>query len=252
MLIDLLSSENYITFSIPMTKVFGLEGAVYCSELINIYKKATAKNKLVDKEYIKIDRNYIFNRTTIDIETQLKYDINWAKIGLLEKSKESDDVIKLDLNLLVSMFTGTDVTTLNNLAKKAQIKSPKGIKEAKRTVLCTSLKNNIICSNDELLKSLRDWIDCIFQLPDSYLTKKQVEVFQKTLDSYTNGDLDIALEIVNIAIAHGWKDCSWAINSYEKSKQIHSISVQNKQLNAPRKTKQEKATIKDLNTAILF
>ena len=39
MLIDLLNSSNYIMINRDAIRVFGLNTAVYCSELLNIYKK---------------------------------------------------------------------------------------------------------------------------------------------------------------------------------------------------------------------
>ena len=63
MLIDLLCTDNYVSFNINIAKVMGLNYAIYISELLNISNKATAKKKLLDGKF-KVDRDYIANRTT--------------------------------------------------------------------------------------------------------------------------------------------------------------------------------------------
>ena len=45
MLIELLSQSNYISVNIKLAKIFGVEGAIYISEILNIYDKAVRKNK---------------------------------------------------------------------------------------------------------------------------------------------------------------------------------------------------------------
>lgn len=49
------------------------------------------------------------------------------------------------------------------------------------------------------------------------MSKKTVTEFQNTLFAYTK-DVDIAIKIVNIAAANGYRDCSWAIQLYEQNK----------------------------------
>ena len=51
---------------------------------------------------------------------------------------------------------------------------------------------------------------------------------------YTQGDLEIALKIVNIASVRGYKECQWAINVYEQEKRTT--------INKPRVTTQQRAS----------
>ena len=64
MLLDVFDNDNSISINYKTIQIFGLPTAVYLTELINIYKKATRKNKL-DNEYFKVDRNYINNISRI-------------------------------------------------------------------------------------------------------------------------------------------------------------------------------------------
>jgi hypothetical protein len=246
-MLELLTSDNYISFNIKAAHILGLTGAIYCSELINIYNKATKKSKLTEDGFFKIDRKYIADRTTIPIEDQLVIDLNWIKLSLMEKKSDNPDVIKIDFQLLISILADKDIELLDDVKKKLAIKSPRGVKETKRQAICNNLKNGIVCSNYELLTALRDWVDAIFSNPTGYLSKKSIEIFQQTLNNYTKGDLDLALSIVKIAISNGYKDCSWAISIYEKSEQIkanNKLEVNNR---IPRVTEQKRATKKDIS-----
>lgn len=51
---------------------------------------------------------------------------------------------------------------------------------------------------------------------------------QKTLDDFTKRDLDLALEILNIAAINGWKDIQWAINKYNDMK-VNKTNLNNTQ-----------------------
>ena len=62
--------------------------------------------------------------------------------------------------------------------------------------------------------------------------------FKNRLDDYCNGDLEKALAIIDIATVHGYIDCQWAINLFEKEiiNQLGSINPQS----AVRVTEQKK------------
>jgi hypothetical protein len=249
MMIELLTQDNYISFNIKAAHILGLTGAVYCSELFNIYSKASRKAKITEDGFFKVDRKYIADRTTISIEDQLVIDLNWIKLSIMEKKPDNPDSIKIDFKLLLSILSDNDTELLSDVKKKLETKSPRGVKETKRQAICNNLKNGIICTNEELLTALRDWVDAIFSNPTGYLSKKSIEIFQQTLNNYTGGDLDLALNIVKIATANGYRDCSWAINSYEKSKQMNSIKPQTSQ-RMPRVTEQKRATKDDVGPNI--
>ena len=70
MLIDLLSTSNYVSYNIRLAELLGLHAAIYLSELMNINDKAIRKNKLNDN-YFKLKREYITSRTTFDVKTFL-------------------------------------------------------------------------------------------------------------------------------------------------------------------------------------
>lgn len=253
MLVDLLSSDNYISVNISMIKLFGLSGAVYCSELLSIYNKAKRKQKIEDG-YITVDRNYIMERTTITVEEQLKFDVAWTKLNLLTKNPDNPDNIRLDLELLLSLFTSTTMSQFKDIAQKAQVTKTGGNVDAKREALRRRLRDGIQCQDYRVLCALQDWVDSVFNYGKG-LSKQAVQLFQTTLMSYVKNDMDAALSIVQIATAQGWQNCNWAIGQYEKDKKFKQQLASRPQAtlaSLPRTTTQEKATLDTISTDLFF
>lgn len=239
MLIELLNSKNYISYNIKTAQIFGLNTAVYIAELLSIYEKATTKYRVVDKEYFKLDRKYLFTRTTLSIEEQLRIDAKLMQVGILSKHQDNSDVLKMNIILYASIVTSDDVVLLEDLSKKLGGLAKKDQKESKRQAIITTLKNSIQCSDYELLTALRDWVDAIFASPKgNYLSKASIKLFQEKLNEYTKGDLDLALRLVQIATIQGYRDCDWAIRVYEKDEKFKK-NLQDKN---PRVTTQKRAT----------
>lgn len=256
MFVDLLNSYNYLMVNMDAIRIFGLHSAVYIAELLNIYKKAKLKKKLIETpegSFFKVDRKYIAERTSLSVEDQLACDINLAKVNIVTQYNNEADTIKFDVELFASLIANEDVKLVSKVIKAVKVDNPKGVKATKREHIIQNLKEGIVCKNQDLLFALRGWVDAIFAGPSPYLSKPQIDVFQKTMNEYCKGpdgkgDLDLALKIVEIATVHAWKDCQWAINSYEgKSPSNNSTST-----TAVRTTKQEKATRNTINEDIIF
>lgn len=247
MLTELLNSKNYISFNIKTAQIFGLTTAVYVAELLTILDRAIEKEKIIDKEYFKLDRKYVFSRTTLSIEEQLRIDAKLMKIGILMKHKDDPDTLKIDVKLFISVVSSEDVDLVTDLSKKLGGIKSRDTKESKRQAIITALKNSIQCSDYELLTALRNWVDAIFANPKgNYLSNASIKLFQDTLNQYTKGDLDLALRLVQIATIQGYRDCNWAISVYEKDKKIKKIA----QSTQPRVTTQKRATSETLGDKI--
>ena len=120
MLIDLLNSANYLMVNMEAIRIFGLNTAVYCSELLNIYKKAVVKNKLYNGTYFKIDREYIKKQTSLEIEDQLKCDINLRKVNIIIPDEENPDIIRFDVEVYASILSSEDIKLLNSVSSKVK------------------------------------------------------------------------------------------------------------------------------------
>lgn len=156
MLIDLLNSSNYIMVNKDAIRIFGLNTSVYCAELLNIYKKAVEKKKLINDSYFKLDRNYIMRETSISIEDQIKCDLNLVKVNIIKVSEEDPDIINFNVETFASILSCEDVKILDNVSKKVKVGNPKATKATQRERIIVNLKNSIECKTYDLLIALRD------------------------------------------------------------------------------------------------
>jgi len=173
------------------------------------------KDKLVNGDFIKIDRNYIYEQTTLTIEKQIKIDINLQKHGVIEKDFDDNDLIKLDTNKLATILTSDNDTMYEEL-QKITTKQIRVDKNTKQNAMQSKLYNYVNTGNESLNDSLYGWINSCVKGKGVYLNKQLVEKFQKDLYAYCKGNLEIGLEIVNIATMYSYRDCSWAIRIYER------------------------------------
>lgn len=224
MLVDIFDNGNSISINYKTIQIFGLPTAVYLTELINIYKKAVRKNKIIDDDYFKVDRRYVYNLLSLTNEEQIVCDLNLVKTSVLKKSKDDPDVLKLDIKLYLSLLSSEDLDLYENIKKQMRVSKPKGTKESQRQQTINALKNSIECSNYELLTALRGWVDGVYSRPNGFLSRSAIKIFQDTLNNYTKGDLDLALRVVQIATVQGYRDCQWAINMLEESEKRKKAS----------------------------
>lgn len=246
MLLDVFDNDNSISVNYRTIQIFGLPTAVYLTELINIYKKATRKNKLVEDGYFKVDRKYVNNVLCLTPEEQIICDLNLIKTSVLKKSSDNPDILKIDVKLYLSLLCSEDMKLYDDVKKQMKVQKPKGTKESQRQQYINVLKNSIECSNYELLTALRDWVEGVYARPNGFLSKSSIKIFQDTLNSYTKGDLDLALRVVQIATVQGYRDCQWAINMLEDSEK-RKKKQNNSQI---RVTEQEVADKKQLSDIV--
>ena len=212
MFLDIYYNEsNYGTYNVKCAKIFGLICSIYLSEILDIYQKAHKKNKIDEEEYFKLNRDYIKERTTLDRNQQAELDEILSSVKVLYLKDK--DHLKIDVNHLTSILTSKDEELLKSISNECKYQSKEHKRESKNRAVIENLKASIDCSNGELLGALRCWVDSVCER--NFLNKTSVKAFQDVLYQYTKGDLDMALEIVNIATKKGYKECQWAINIYE-------------------------------------
>lgn len=216
MLIDLLSMSNYVSYNVKLANILGLNTAIYISELLNIKDKAMHKNK-VRGEYFTVDRKYIQERTTLDEAAQLALEENLLSLGILEKIKGNDNDLSLNVTALTSILMSQDEKLLKDISKIVKAKSSP--KRTKSQVIRDNLKENIVTTNEELREAYSEWVDSVYA-KDGWMSKKAVVSAQAIVDEFSQHDLDIALKVVGIAAINGYRDMSWAVNTYKKDYNI--------------------------------
>ena len=241
MLVDLLSPANYLMVNRDAIKVLGLNTAVYCSELLTIYKKVVLKKAFVDdKKNFKVDRKYIEKQTSLSIEEQFKCDANLAKVNIIKITDGDPDIIYFDVEIFASVLASEDVKLQEKISAKVKVENPKGTNTRKTEYQIKQLKNSIQCSTPEVLFALYDWVDAI--CATKWITSGQIKIFKDKLDDYCDGNLPKALEIIKIATVHTYIDCQWAINLYESGNKLPSQTNTVASANATRTTEQKKTT----------
>lgn len=240
MLIEVINQDCPIMFNLRLAQAFGVEGAIYCSELINIYHKAIRKNRLIDGAFCKLDRNYIFKRTTITIQNQLEIDSSLMKVNVMEKHIDNPDCIRLDIKLLISIMASEEIGELKNVKKACGVLAKEEIKERKVTAITKALKNSLKSTNQRVREKLEGWIDSIMMRFNGAISKSVVQTFEEDLMKYTS-DEEKQLNIIKIATTQSYKNCEYAISYYEKSEKMRK---QNESFfsSLPRVTEQRKAT----------
>ena len=125
----------------------------------------------------------------------------------------------LNLTVLTGILTTDDEKIIGDISGIAKKKKKTG-KITKRDAVRDSLKNYITVENSELYQAYIDWIDGVYANPKGFLSKRAIEIFQNTIDSFSNHDLDIALKLIDIATVNGYRNADWAIERYKQDYQI--------------------------------
>lgn len=229
MLIELLSMSNYAHFNVKLAQILGLHTSIYLALIMDINEKAIRKSK-TSKDFFTIDRKYITSRTTLSEQEQKDIEANLIKIGVLEKSPTDANTIQLNLTTLTSILMTPDESLLKDISKK--VKAPvRQSESAKLEKIANDLKSNILTTNPELKLAYSNWIDAVLAR-DKFMTKSAVMIGQATLSRFSNRNIDVELKVLEIAAVNGYRDLTWAINSYSKDYKV-TYSLQQPISNSP-------------------
>lgn len=215
MLIELLSSSNYVNFNVKLAQILGLKAAIYLGQIMDINEKAIRKNK-VDGSFFTIDRKYIESRTTLTKEEQSSIEKDLLTLGILEKHDEKKNTLCLNITTLTSIMMTPDEDLLKDISSLSKSKK----KKTKSEIIEEHLKDNVLTTNVELRDAYYEWIESVLTKKGT-MTKAAVIHAQPTLDNFCNRNLDVALKVLEIASIHGYEDISWAINNYNKDFKVN-------------------------------
>lgn len=224
MLLDLLSSDNQMSFNIKLAHMISLQGAVYVSTLISINSKAFRKQVIQDG-YFSVDRKWITYKTTLSVEEQLKLDDALSKLNIIIVDKDNCDKLKLDINILANYVTEETISEkdVKQIVCK-NLNSPNSAME----VQLVKLKKYITTTNSELRDAYSRWIETILR-KYGWMSAQAVIKGQSVVDKFANHNLDKALELIHIADINGYRDMSWATNDNSfKSNGTEYINVYDK------------------------
>lgn len=235
MLLDLLSTDMSVSYNVKLAHRIGLHTSIYVTELINIYRKATQKGKIVDEKYFRVDRDYVELRTTLTKEEQRELDQALKSISVVKISSKNRDIIGIDIEELSKLVLDDDANKIEGTVKtQLKKKAP-----TKKDAIIAQLKSYVSASNEELRDAYYEWIEEAYAR-NGWMSAASIREAQRAIDNYSGKDLDIALDILHIASTNGYKDIMWAIERYEKNGMYKKITSQ---VNSATEMKTPKATL---------
>lgn len=228
MLIDLIAQNGYNSYNIQLAKIIGLHPAIYVNTLLNINSKAISKQKVTDDFYFSVDRNYVQSVTTFSVKEQEEIEKLLIELKILKKQKIDDaDILFLDVSTLTSIMMSQNEKLINDINKIAQSKQTK---RTKADIIKDELKSYVTATNHELRDAYFDWIDAVYA-KQGWMSKKSVISAQSIVDNFSNRNLDIALKLIEIASIGGYRDMTWAVNSYRDNYKVQYKIASNNRAN---------------------
>jgi len=225
MVLDVISPNNNITCNRTLAQSIGLEEAIYCTELLNIYSKAIKKKKTIDNDFFKVDRNYVYTKTLIPVEKQLQLDsiLESIQIIIKEKNHKDVDIMKVDVGLIANIVMGNEKlredVTLHLLPRKRMGKK-------KRTI--EVIKNSLECKDSSVLNLLRSWIDVIGSLRGKLkITPQSAKLFQEHIDNYAGDNIELKHKLIKMAIESQYWSAGWVTDKYEKENKDKKETITN-------------------------
>lgn len=241
MLIELLSSSNYVNFNVKLAHILGLKPSIYLSQIMDINEKAIRKNK-VNENFFTIDRKYVEQRTTLTKDEQLSIEKTLLNIGILKKSSEHRNTISLDVTTLTSIMMTPDEDLIKDISNLSLSKDTKA--KAKAVAIENALKDNVLTTNVELRDAYYDWIEAVLT-KDGYMTKAAVLNAQTEIDRFSCRNLDVALAILKDAANNGYRDITWSINNFIRDQEAFKQRQKYVLMNTPQEVSKKPPRVSD-------
>lgn len=214
MLVDLLCTDNYMNYNIKVAHVLGLNAAIYISAILKVQNLSSNNG-----EPYMISRKDISDFTCLTRDIQLLVEADLQKIDLLTVEPIDDMSAKVYFKVdnFTKIFVSGDENYYGKLNKIVSSKEPSKTKGmSARQKQFYDLKSKIYCDSPELLAAYQDWVDGVYANPKGFLSVRSINIFQKTVNEFAQGDLELALKIIDIATVNGYRDATWAINLFNK------------------------------------
>ena len=202
----IFNSNSYMIYNKKLALRLGINQAIYLSYALNFVKDDRCILPMKDM----LNNTGLSEKEVKDIESKLLI----TGCIIENNSNNSEINILIDFQKIFSIINEDNKATLNKIKNIT-----KNVSTGKLTVRqkqCIDLKNKLQCSNEELLEAYCDWIDGVYANPKGFLSTRSIAIFQKTIDEFAKGDLDLVLKLIDIATVNGYRDATWAINLFNK------------------------------------
>lgn len=207
-----LDIYNNITVNKKLIKLAGINTALYWAELCDILVKVFNKKTYDENGFFTLDRKYVEEQISLTEIDQISCDAVLRKLDVLDVDPNDTNRLRIDSAKMVALMAEVDVTAIKKITKQAkQTREEKSA--AKKAGMKSTMLTAISTTNSDVLEAYRRWIDCMVE--NRRLTKAQVEVFQQTVESYTD-NVEAQIKIIDIATTKTYIDAAWAINIFNK------------------------------------
>lgn len=182
---------------------------------------------MTNDEYFCVDRNYVQSITTFDVSEQIEIETLLINLGILRKQEnEESNALFLDVSMLTSIMMSENETLVSDI-QKVTAATTKSKKKTKTEAIKDEMKSFVIATNQELREAYFDWIDSVFA-KQGWMSKKSVVSAQQVIDEFSNRNLDVALKVIEIASISGYRDMTWAVNTYKSNYNVQYRVPQNR------------------------
>lgn len=207
-----LDIYNNITVSKKLIKIAGINTALYWAELCDILVKVFNKKTYDEKGFFTLDRKYVTEQISLNETDQISCDNVLKNLGVLESDPNDLSRIRIDVSKMLGYITDSDLKAIKSLTKQAkQTREEKSA--AKKAGMKSTMLTAVSTVNADLLEAYKRWIDCMVE--SRRITKAQVQVFQQTVESYTD-NVESQIKIIDIATTKAYMDAAWAINVFNR------------------------------------
>lgn len=210
---DILAGTSYGRFNIKLAKLTNLPTACYWSCLMNIISAVNRKRTYNEEGYFPLDRKYVEAQTTLSPADQQLCDKALAQLNVLASDPVNPDSIKVDVGTMTSILISDDTKVLKTVTKIAKV-SRADKAAGKREGVINRLQNRLTEPCVELSEAYKKWIEAVYS--KGMQSNAQMDLFIDTINGYTT-DVEVKVEIVNIAVAQAYKVADWAIQIYERN-----------------------------------
>ena len=227
MFTDILDGNNYLFVNKRFVKLIGLHPAVYCSELFRYARIAQQNKQYIDKKYIMVDRDAIYDCTGITAAEQILIEKGLVEFKLIEIHKTKENCIALDDDRFEVYLAQTDKLNKEEARSlKAYINKILQPKKVKREGVIKNLQDSIVIDNPELKAELDSWVASICR-NSKKLSKEAIQLFIQTILNYSQ-DIPTLIKVVQSARIHNYVDAEFAINNVDRKEKATIIKIESK------------------------
>lgn len=198
---------NNLIVPLSLIKIFGTTGACYCMLLTKLweFKDPSVAGFPLDLKY--------FAETLSTTQMEIKL-LNEKLADCKVISIKQNELI-LNQDILTSYIIEDNKETLKTIRKRLDIQKERKLQ--KEQAVNESLKK-IIIENEQSPLVINKYVDWITSCRDKgQLSKEIILIFMNKLNSFTKDD-NTKVAIIEEAIVHNYRDCDWAISSFNKKK----------------------------------